>query len=208
MKQGPQTRAPLSPAQHAHHQQKPAPTSATLWEATPPSPTPQENPDAPRSCRSPRAHRLTFQQREAERLTTGVVRLRYLSGKSAYTQDVTLTLRDGDCAPRIKEVARVRGLQHLLIRRQRKFGREQLLAHLLVIIEVTQQHRHVRQLEVVSGLLHLVLVVHVAIGDGAAGAIGPDNVIDALDALQIHRKTLEAVGDLARHRSAVQPADL
>src|SRR5215468_636160 len=131
MKQCPQTRPQPSPAQHAHHQQKPAPTNATLWEATPPSPTPPENPDAPRSCRSPRAHRLTFQQREAQRLSTGVVGLRYLTRKSAHTQYVTLTLRDGDGAPRIQKVERMRGLQHLLIRRQRKFGRQQLLAHLL-----------------------------------------------------------------------------
>ena len=53
-------------------------------------------------------------------------------------------------------------------------------------------------LEVVGRLLHLVLVEHVAIGDAAERTVGPDDVVHALDVLQVHREALEPVGDLAR----------
>ena len=102
----------------------------------------------------------------------------------------------------------MRGLQHLFIGRQTELGLEQLLADGLVLVEVAEQHRRVGVLEVVLRLLDLVLVVDIAIGDLAARAIGPDDVVDAVDALQVHREALEAVGDLARHRLAVDAAHL
>ena len=49
---------------------------------------------------------------------------------------------------------------------------------------------------------------NIAVGDGALRAVRPDQVIEAVDALQIHRDALDAVGDLAGHRIALEPARL
>jgi hypothetical protein len=77
-----------------------------------------------------------------------------------------------------------------------------------VLIEVTEQQRRVGQLEVVLRLLDLVLVIDIALGHATQRAVGPQNVVHALDALQIHRKPLQPVRDLAHDRTAVEPADL
>src|SRR5256885_11826777 len=39
-------------------------------------------------------------------------------------------------------------------------------------------------------------------------SLAPQDVVDALDTLQVHREALEAVGDLAGHGAAVEAADL
>src|SRR5262249_15658618 len=120
-------------------------------EEAPPFPTQPENHAVPPSCRSPRAdRRISLQQGEPECFATCVISLCHLTGESTDAQKITLTFRDRDRTPCIQEIERVRGLEHLLIRRQSQLRRQQLLAHLLVIIEVPQQHRHVSQLEVVS----------------------------------------------------------
>ncbi len=49
---------------------------------------------------------------------------------------------------------------------------------------------------------------HVAVGDRAEGPFGPDDVVDAFLALDVHSQALESVGDFAHHRAAVQSADL
>ena len=99
-------------------------------------------------------------------------------------------------------------LQHLLVGRQREPVREQHAAVGLVLVEVPEQLRSVGELEVVLRLLDFVLVIDVAVSDAAERAVGPHDVVHALDALQVHREPLEAVGDLAHHRPAVEPADL
>ena len=66
----------------------------------------------------------------------------------------------------------------------------------------------VGNLEVVGRLFDFVLVVDIAIRDAAERAVGPDDVVDAFDILQVHGQSLEAVGDLARDRFAFQAADL
>jgi hypothetical protein len=57
-------------------------------------------------------------------------------------------------------------------------------------------------------LLHFVLVEHVAVGGLAQGAVRPDQVVDAVDALNVHGQTLETVGDLAGDRLALEAANL
>ena len=102
----------------------------------------------------------------------------------------------------------MRGLEHLLVRGQRESCREQPLAGTLVICEMLQQHRHVGVLEVVGGLLDLVLMEHVAVGHASRGTLAPQDVVDALDTLQVHGEPLESVGDLAGHGATVEAADL
>ena len=85
---------------------------------------------------------------------------------------------------------------------------EQALALLLEGIELARELGHIGELEVVARLLDLVLVIDVAVGDLAKRSVGPHEVVEALDALQVHREPLEAVGDLAHDRAAVEAADL
>ena len=59
------------------------------------------------------------QQREAERLAALVVRLRHRARERAHAQDVALPLGHRDGAARIEQVEGVRGLEHLLVGRQR-----------------------------------------------------------------------------------------
>src|SRR5579862_6498011 len=49
---------------------------------------------------------------------------------------------------------------------------------------------------------------YIAIGHGAEWTPGPDDVEDALLALDVHGEPLETVGDLAHHRPAVEPTHL
>ncbi len=66
--------------------------------------------------------------------------------------------------------------------------------------------------EVVSRLFDFVLMEHVAIRELLLHAVffpfGPDQVVDVLDALQVHGQALNTVGDFAEHGLAVQAADL
>ena len=75
-------------------------------------------------------------------------------------------------------------------------------------VELPEQLVHVRVFEVVLRLLDFVLVIDVAVRDAAERAVGPDEIEHALDTLQVHREALEAVGDLAHHGPAVEPAHL
>src|SRR3546814_2180114 len=76
-------------------------------------------------------------------------------------------------------------------------------------MEAVEQLGNVRVLEFVRALLDLVLVIDVAIGYGrAVGAVRPDQVEHVVDVLQVHAQPLEAVGDLAQHRPALQAASL
>ena len=88
---------------------------------------------------------LWHQHREAQRLAAGVVRLRHGARQRAHAQDVALALGHGDRAARIQQVEGVRGLQHLLVGRQRQLRREQRIACRLVLVEVAEQHGDVRR---------------------------------------------------------------
>ena len=61
-----------------------------------------------------------LQHRKAQRLAAGVIRLRNRARERAHAQDVALALGDGDRLARIEQVEDVRGLQRLLVRRQRR----------------------------------------------------------------------------------------
>ena len=62
--------------------------------------------------------------------------------------------------------------------------------------------------EVVGRLLYFVLLKHIAVSHFPVRAVGPYDVIDAIDALQVHSNALDAIGDLASHRVAFQPPNL
>ena len=102
----------------------------------------------------------------------------------------------------------MRGLDHHLVGRQRQLGGHQPVGFALVEIEQFEQLRHIGVLEVVGRLLHLVLVEHIAIGHGAERTVGPDQVVDRVDTLQVHGQALEAIGDFTGDRVALDAADL
>jgi len=110
--------------------------------------------------------------------------------------------------PRIEQIERMRGFDHLLIGRQNQFVLQQPPAGGFMGVELHRQHGGVGLVEVIDRLLDLVLKKHVAVGDRAEWALRPNDVEDAFLALDIHPETFEAVGDFAHHRPAVEPAHL
>jgi len=90
----------------------------------------------------------------------------------------------------VQQVERVRALDHLLVGRQRQALLDQRQRLALALVEQLEQELDVRVLEVVGGLLDLVLVEHVAVGHDAPGAARPDQVEDALHALEVHADAL------------------
>src|SRR6185312_5757939 len=173
---------------------------------------------ASRTCEAPSLRRVELfqtiwswirafsEEREPQRLPTLVVSPRHAACERAHAQNIALALRHRDRAPRIQQVERMRSFQHLLIGGQRQPALQQLLAGSLVVIEVPEQGCDLGALEVVAGLLDLVLMEHVTVGHAPQRAVGPHDVVNALDTLQIHREPLETVSDLARHRPAVEAA--
>lgn len=136
--------------------------------------------------------------------------LRHCFGQGANAQNIALTLGDGDGFTRIQQVEAVGGFQNTLVgwQRQRIFQRQQLLRFFLVLLEAGEQEVHIRVFEVVSGLLHFVLMEHVAVGGFTQRAVAPDQVVNAVYALNVHGQTFQTVGDLTGNRFTFQTTNL
>ena len=88
-------------------------------------------------------------------------------------------------------------LHNAVVGGKRQLAVEAGVALGLILIELAAHHLDVGDLEVVGRELNLVLVEDVAVGHGrAVGQVGPNQVVDGIDALRVHRDALEAVGDL------------
>ena len=86
---------------------------------------------------------------------------------------------------------------------------EQRLAFLLGVAEMIEQQAGVGVLEIVARIFLLGLKEHVAIGDLVLALAAVEIEIEhAVDALHIHGKPLQPVGQLARDGIAVEAADL
>ena len=100
-------------------------------------------------------------------------------------------------------------LQHPVVGGQRQVVLQAQAGLALVLVEGLEQKLGVAHLEVVRGEFALVLQVHVAVGElHAVVAAGPDDVVDAVDALDVHGQALKAVCDLHGHGSALEAAHL
>ena len=76
-------------------------------------------------------------------------------------------------------------------------------------LELLEQHRGVGEFEIVPGVFLLGLQEDVAIGDLLVVAAAVEvEIVDALDALHVHRQPLEPVSELARDRRAFEAGDL
>ena len=129
--------------------------------------------------------------------------------KGAHAQDVAHALGGADDATSIQEVEGVRALENVVVRGQGQAGLKHTVALSLVAIELTEQKVGVGHLEVVSRELTLVFKEDIAVSEhGAVGAARPHQVVNGIDALDVHRKTLSTVGDLGRNRVALEAADL
>src|SRR5690606_10858093 len=129
--------------------------------------------------------------------------------QGAHAQDVTLTLGHGNRAAGIQQVKGVRGFQYLLVSGQRQAGVDQTLAVFFVLVERHEQEIHVGVFKVVGGLLHFVLMKHIAVGNGfAVRAVSPHQVVHGIHFLQVHGDTLKTVGDFAGDRETFQAAHL
>ena len=98
----------------------------------------------------------------------------------------------------------MRTLQNVIVGGLHKTFIQNALALPLVENEKLKKHRHVRDLEVVVGVLHLPLQVHVAVADLAH----PLQVVNVFHLLNVHGQALDAVGDLRRHKFHVDAAHL
>src|SRR5579859_2655993 len=156
----------------------------------------------------PRSFLSTVQHREAQDLPGVVIGLSHAACERAHPQDVALAFRHGDGAARVQEVEGMGGLQHLLVGRQRQPLLQEARAFGFADVEPLEEFCSVGLLEVVPGLLHLVLVVDVAVGDLALRAVGPGELVHILYTLQVHGQALETVGDLTGDRLALEATHL
>ena len=142
-------------------------------------------------------------------------------GQLAHAQNVALPLGDGDDAARVQQIEDVACLDALIVGGQRQpmlrvvgtrggtAGCKQRLALLFGIAEVLQQELRVGVLEIEARVFLLGLQEHIAIGQLALILAAIEVKVEhAVDALDVHRQALEAVGDLARDGIAVEAADL
>ena len=135
-----------------------------------------------------------------------------LAREVAHAGDVRGAVGHADHAARVEHVERVAALEHVVVGGdgQARLDGAQRLG--LVLAEVAVEHLRVRHLEVVGAELALVLLVDVAVGDDVLRAVlvpaRPDEVVDAVHALQVHRQALEAVGDLDGDGVEVEAAQL
>src|SRR2546422_7397574 len=137
------------------------------------------------------------------------VQLRAVVGELADPQDVTLPLGHADGAARVEQVEGVRALQAVVVRRKRKVLLDEAAALALVLVEEAQEPVGIARVEAVLALLPLVLPEGVAVGEPAAVRVrAEDEVVDVVDALQVHGDALEPVGELRGHRPALESPGL
>ena len=130
-------------------------------------------------------------------------------GEPADAEDEALPLRDADGAPRVQQVEGVRALQAVVVRRQRELLLDEAAALLLVLVEEAEEAVGIAGVEAVLALLPLVLPEHVPVREARSVGIGAEHqVIDVVDALEVHRDALEAVGQLGGDGPALEPAGL
>ena len=102
------------------------------------------------------------------------------------------------------------GFQNAFIRRQRQriFQRQQLLRLFLVLLEAGEQEVHVGVFKVVGGLLHFVLMEHVAVSGFTQRAVAPDQVVNAVYALNVHGQTFQTVSNFPGYWFTFQATNL
>ena len=99
--------------------------------------------------------------------------------------------------------------EHPVVGRQRQIVLQAQPRLALILVERLEEEVGVAHLEVVRREFALVFKVDIAVGElHAVVATRPNDVVNAVDALDVHGQALQAVGDFHRHRRALEAADL
>ncbi|ABX23777.1 hypothetical protein SARI_03983 [Salmonella enterica subsp. arizonae serovar 62:z4,z23:-] len=153
---------------------------------------------------------LFVAHREAEGFTGSIISFRHCFGQGANTQNVALTFSDGNGFTRIQQVKAMGGFQNTLVgrERQRVFQRQQLLRFFFILLEAGEQEIHIGVFKVIGGLLHFILMEHVAVSGFTQRAVAPDQIINAVYALDVHCQTFQTVGYFPGHRFTFQTTNL
>src|SRR5438876_170451 len=134
---------------------------------------------------------------------------RAVVGEPADAEDEALPLGDADGAARVEQVEGVRALQAVVVRGQGQLLFDETAALLLVLVEEAEEAVGIAGVEAVLALLPLVLPEHVPVREARSIGIGAEHqIVDVIDALQVHRDALEAVGQLGGDGPALEPAGL
>ena len=152
-----------------------------------------------------RAARSQPPQGEAHGFALRVEGLGAPFGHRTTTQQETSAFRDGKGATGVEQVERVRQPEAVIVGGLYKPEIEQPSGLAFPQVKHLEQLRRVRRLEVVLAVLDLLRVEDVAVGD-AAGR--PGQVVDALDALQVHGDALDAIRQFAGAHVELEPAAL
>ena len=110
--------------------------------------------------------------------------------------------------PGIEQIEGVGCLHYVLVGGQRQLPLCQPHRFALTELKLGKQVVDIGFNKVKGRHFHFVLVVHIAVGDGPGRGVCPDEVIDRLDALQVHRDALQTVGQLTSDGVALQPTCL
>src|SRR5476651_1285474 len=153
---------------------------------------------------------VLFAHREAQHFAGGVISLSNRFSQGTDAQNVALAFSHGDGFTRVQQVEAMGGFQNAFVSRQRQrlFKSQQGLRFFFVLFKTGKQEIDVGVFEVIGGLLHFILMEHVAVGGFTQWAIAPYQVIYAVYALDVHRQTLKTVGDFAGNGFTFQTAHL
>ena len=130
--------------------------------------------------------------------------MRHSARQIANAANVGGTLRDADGTAGIEQIESVRRFEHLLISWQCELLTNQMLGLFFIGRKRREHERRIGVFKVVSRLLDFVLVVHIAVAE----RVGPLQVVDVVDTLQVHGQALKAVGNFARNGFAINAAHL
>src|SRR5690606_35978830 len=126
-------------------------------------------------------------------------------GERPHPPDIGGALGHADDAARIEDVEEMARLHALVIGRERKAGRQNIVALALRILEMPHQDLDIGMFEIIGGEFLFILQENVAVSD--AGIV-PFQVEHIVNALHIHGETFKPVGQLARNGVTLEPADL
>src|SRR6185437_924879 len=171
---------------------------------------------SPPPALTPTLSRKREREKRARRIPSprgerGVSEPRLAAGfrQGADAADIGGALGDADDAAGVEEVEEMARLQALVVGRKRQALVDEGGAFRLGVAEMREQPAGVGVFEIEGGELALGAAEDLIVGDlpGAGGAVVVE-VEDALDALDIHGKAFQPIGQLGRDGIAFDAADL
>jgi hypothetical protein len=144
-----------------------------------------------------------LRQRITQTLALADIAFCALPGECSDPGDIAGPFGYADRAARVEEVEEIGRLDAGIIRRQRKPGGQQPFRFVFEPLKRLSQQIHVGHLEIIGRKFDFRLVMNRAIRD----PIGPHQVEDIVDVLQVHRQAFRPIGDLDGDRLQLDAAD-